>query len=48
MSAKNTVDSVRMNMIAKMKIPIPPLSEQTTIASILSRVDALYRVRHRM
>jgi type I restriction enzyme, S subunit len=41
MSAKNTVDSVRMEMITKMIIPIPPLSEQEKIATILSNVDSL-------
>ena len=41
MTAKNTVDSIRMGMIAEMLIPLPPLPEQQKIASILSNVDAL-------
>ena len=41
MTAKNTVDSVRMNMITEMLIPLPPILEQRKIASILSEVDAL-------
>jgi len=40
MSAKNTVDPVRMEMIAKMPILIQPSPEQRRIASILSGVDA--------
>ena len=40
MSAKNTVDSIRMSMIAEMLIPLPPIPEQQKIASILSEVDA--------
>jgi type I restriction enzyme, S subunit len=41
MSAKNTVDSVRMEMITKMLIHLPPLPEQQKIATILSNVDNL-------
>ena len=42
MTAKSSVDSVRMEMIADMKIPLPPtLTEQTAIATALSDVDAL-------
>jgi type I restriction enzyme S subunit len=40
MSAKTTIDSVRMDMIAKMLIPIPDIKEQRKIASILSIVDS--------
>lgn len=41
LSAKATVDSVRRDMIAKMKLNIPiSLSEQQTIATILSDMDA--------
>ena len=39
LSAKNSVDSVRMEMIAKMQIPLPPLKEQQKIAEILSKWD---------
>lgn len=41
MTAKSSVDSVRMEMIAKMLIPIPLLTEQTAIATALSDADAL-------
>ena len=37
MTAKSSVDSVRMEMIADMQIPLPPtLQEQTLIATVLS------------
>ncbi|ANQ51575.1 restriction endonuclease subunit S [Flammeovirga sp. MY04] len=39
MSAKNSVDSVRRDMITKMPIPLPSIKEQKQIASILSTVD---------
>ncbi|BCV42079.1 restriction endonuclease subunit S [Shewanella algae] len=39
MSAKGSVDSVRMEMIAKMSILIPSIQEQRKIADILSTVD---------
>lgn len=41
MTAKSSVDSVRMGMIADMLIPLPPLPEQTAIATVLSDTDAL-------
>jgi type I restriction enzyme S subunit len=42
MTAKSSVDSVRMDMIADMQIPIPPTkAEQTAIATALSDADAL-------
>ncbi len=42
MTAKSSVDSVRMEMIADMKIPLPPtLTEQKAIARVLSDTDAL-------
>ncbi|MFN8335704.1 MAG: restriction endonuclease subunit S [Cyclobacteriaceae bacterium] len=42
MTAKSSVDSVRMDMIADMAIPIPStLQEQTAIAAALSDTDAL-------
>ena len=40
MTAKSSVDSVRMEMIAEMPMPFPPLPEQQFIASALSDVDA--------
>lgn len=40
MTAKSSVDSVRMDMIANMQIPLPPTkSEQTAIANALSDAD---------
>ena len=41
MTAKSSVDSVRMEMIADMSIPIPTLTEQRAIAQALSDTDAL-------
>jgi type I restriction enzyme S subunit len=41
MTAKSSVDSVRMETIAGMPIPLPPLSEQKRIAEALSDVDDL-------
>lgn len=38
-SAKNSVDSVRLEMISGMKIPLPSLSEQQKIADCLSSLD---------
>lgn len=40
MTAKSSVDSVRMKMITEMEIPLPPLPEQRAIAQILSDMDA--------
>ncbi|WP_180004279.1 MULTISPECIES: restriction endonuclease subunit S [unclassified Acinetobacter] len=39
LSAKNSVDSVRMDMISKMEIKFPCLEEQTKIANFLSAID---------
>ncbi|EJB8458003.1 restriction endonuclease subunit S [Acinetobacter baumannii] len=39
LSAKNSVDSVRMDMISKMEIKLPCLEEQTKIANLLSAID---------
>jgi type I restriction enzyme S subunit len=41
MTAKSSVDSVRMEMIADMHIPLPSPSEQRAIAGALGDVDAL-------
>jgi type I restriction enzyme S subunit len=41
MTAKSSVDSVRREMIAEMKVSLPPYDEQTAIANALSDVDAL-------
>lgn len=41
MTAKSSVDSVRMDMIAKMPIPIPSISEQKAIAQTLFDVGKL-------
>ena len=41
MTAKSSVDSVRRDMIAEMRIPLPPLPEQKAIANALSDVDQL-------
>ena len=39
LSAKNSVDSVRMDMISKMEIKLPCLEEQTKIANFLTAID---------
>ncbi|KSV17227.1 hypothetical protein DA01_07385 [Dehalococcoides mccartyi] len=41
MTAKSSVDSVRMEMIANMQIPLPPITEQSAIAEALSDADSL-------
>ena len=41
MTAKSSVDSVRLEMIANMYIAVPPINEQTAIANALSDIDAL-------
>lgn len=43
MTAKSSVDSVRMEMIAGMQIPLPPAYEQAAIAAALDDIDALLR-----
>jgi type I restriction enzyme S subunit len=40
MTAKSSVDSVRMEVIADMTIPLPSLPEQRAIAAVLSDMDA--------
>lgn len=41
MTAKSSVDSVRMEMIANMNIPLPTIAEQMAIAEALSDADTL-------
>lgn len=41
MTAKSSVDSVRMEMIADMLVPLPKPEEQRSLAQVLSDVDAL-------
>jgi type I restriction enzyme, S subunit len=40
-TAKSSVDSVRRDMIAKMLLPIPTLTEQQAIATALSDIDGI-------
>lgn len=40
MTAKSSVDSVRMEMIADMLVPLPSLEEQVAIANVLADMDA--------
>ena len=40
MTAKSSVDSVRMETISEMPIPLPPLAEQEAIATALSDCDS--------
>ena len=40
-AAGGTVKSVPMNEMRKLRIPLPPLSEQERIVAILDRFDAL-------
>ena len=39
MSAKNSIDSVRLNMIADMRISVPCMGEQTKIVEVLTGVE---------
>ena len=48
MTAKSSVDSVRMEMIAGMEILLPPEPEQRAIATALSDVDALLEALDRL
>ena len=41
MTAKSSVDSVRLEMIADMQVPLPPVPEQSAIAGSLDDVAAL-------
>jgi type I restriction enzyme S subunit len=48
MTAKSSVDSVRLEMIADMQIPLPSIDEQKAIKSALNEVDALIAVLDRL
>ena len=48
MTAKSSVDSVRMEMIGGMEIPLPPPPEQRAIAEALSDVDGLLAALERL
>lgn len=48
MTAKSSVDSVRREMIADMKITFPPKNEQTAIALVISDTDALINALERL
>ena len=48
MTAKSSVDSVRLEMITQMPIPLPPLEEQEAIAEALSDADALVDALERL
>lgn len=48
MSAKNSVDSVRREMITDMKIPIPCKAEQQKIADCLSSMDSLIQTQKKV
>ncbi len=48
MTAKSSVDSVRMEMIENMQIPLPPVHEQTAIATALSDVDATINILEKL
>lgn len=41
MTAKSSVDSVRLEMIADMQIPVPPVPEQRAIAAAVADVDVV-------
>lgn len=41
MTAKSSVDSVRMDMIANMQMPLPPIAEQHAITRALREIDTL-------
>ncbi|NOJ08295.1 restriction endonuclease subunit S [Vibrio splendidus] len=47
-TAKTSVDSVRMDMIANMAVPIPPLSEQRKIVNTLSIWDKAINISEKL
>jgi type I restriction enzyme, S subunit len=48
MTAKSSVDSVRMEMIADMQIPLPPVPEQKAIAKALLDIEDLIQSLERL
>ncbi|MBC7382934.1 MAG: restriction endonuclease subunit S [Bacteroidia bacterium] len=48
LTAKSSVDSVRREMISKMLIPLPPLPEQTAIATALKDTEDLINSLEKM
>lgn len=40
-TAKTSVDSVRLEMISNMPIPVPPISEQMSISIVMKDIDSL-------
>ena len=47
MTAKTSVDSVRLEMISDMKIPVPNVEEQRKIGNLLDGIDHLITLHHR-
>ena len=47
MTAKTSVDSVRLEMISDMKIPVPDIEEQRKIGSFLDNLDRLIAIQQK-
>lgn len=47
MTAKTSVDSVRLEMISDMKIPVPDIEEQRKIGSFLDNIDRLITLQQK-
>ena len=47
MTAKTSVDSVRLEMIADMEIPLPNIDEQREIGAYLDNLDNLITLHQR-
>ena len=47
MTAKTSVDSVRLEMISDMKIPVPDIEEQRKIGSFLDNLDRLITLQQK-
>ena len=47
MTAKTSVDSVRLEMIADMEIPLPNIDEQREIGAYLDNLDHLITLHQR-